>query len=361
MRKIYPLLLLFSIVCVPVCAADESSGGITTSAISDSSITEPKLKIVNPAVDEYCLTYEATIGDFEWQICSPVNYAASSSPAGPATSALSVTGLTANKCLRTNGSGLLVVASGDCSAGDTTIVNYAASASPAGPATSALSVTGFTATKCARFNGSGVLVAATADCPDGDTGGGGGGGGIGGNLGSVDGVIPVSDGTGGVTLKTSGGGGSNGNGIKFINGVLDIPSGFIVRANSDNVSTPIFQLSYSQGMVIADDFGYCYSNVTDDASGSAVLCIINNHGYGGVGRFIFTNDGYNGAVPTGSADFLDTTALYTGLRPVASSPFTCNSGNEGKEYVDTSHAKCYCDGVSFQVMNPLTSGVGSCS
>jgi len=38
------------------------------------------------------------------------------------------------------------------------------------------SVTGGTASKCARFNGSGVLVAATGDCASGDTTGGGGGG-----------------------------------------------------------------------------------------------------------------------------------------------------------------------------------------
>lgn len=47
---------------------------------------------------------------------------------------------------------------------------YAGSASAAGPASSALSVTGFTALRCARFDGGGVLVVASDDCLAGDTG-----------------------------------------------------------------------------------------------------------------------------------------------------------------------------------------------
>lgn len=45
------------------------TGTIGTSAIANDSITEPKLKAVNSPTDEYCLTYESTVGDFEWQAC----------------------------------------------------------------------------------------------------------------------------------------------------------------------------------------------------------------------------------------------------------------------------------------------------
>lgn len=55
-------------------------------------------------------------------------------------------------------------------------------------------VTGGTATRCARFDGSGNLVPATGDCPDGDTGGGGG---------LSNAYASVTDGT--VTATASGG------------------------------------------------------------------------------------------------------------------------------------------------------------
>lgn len=45
-------------------------GTVGSSSIANDSITEPKLKATNAPTDEYCLTYEITIGDFEWQPCS---------------------------------------------------------------------------------------------------------------------------------------------------------------------------------------------------------------------------------------------------------------------------------------------------
>lgn len=38
-------------------------------SVGDNDITEPKLKAVDSPVDEECLTYESTVGDFEWQDC----------------------------------------------------------------------------------------------------------------------------------------------------------------------------------------------------------------------------------------------------------------------------------------------------
>ena len=49
------------------------------------------------------------------------------------------------------------------------------------------------------------------------------------------------------------------------------------------------------------------------------------------------------------------------LRSLASPPRTCDGTAEGDFYRDTSHALCYCDGAAWQVLNPLTAGVGTCS
>lgn len=46
-----------------------ASAGSNTTAIGNDKITEAMLKAVDSAVDEECLTYETTTGDFEWQSC----------------------------------------------------------------------------------------------------------------------------------------------------------------------------------------------------------------------------------------------------------------------------------------------------
>lgn len=45
------------------------SSNTVTADINDDSILEADLKAVDAAVDEECLTYESTTGDFEWQTC----------------------------------------------------------------------------------------------------------------------------------------------------------------------------------------------------------------------------------------------------------------------------------------------------
>ena len=45
------------------------SSNTVTADINDNSILEADLKAVDTAVDEECLTYESTTGDFEWQTC----------------------------------------------------------------------------------------------------------------------------------------------------------------------------------------------------------------------------------------------------------------------------------------------------
>ena len=42
---------------------------VTEGSLANDTIMEADLKSVNAATDEYCLTYEATTGDFEWQTC----------------------------------------------------------------------------------------------------------------------------------------------------------------------------------------------------------------------------------------------------------------------------------------------------
>lgn len=50
---------------------------------------------------------------------------------------------------------------------------------------------------------------------------------------------------------------------------------------------------------------------------------------------------------------------YGALRivPLASPPYTCDGTTEGAEYSDTSHAKCWCDGTTWQKL----SGAGTCA
>lgn len=50
------------------------------------------------------------------------------------------------------------------------------------------------------------------------------------------------------------------------------------------------------------------------------------------------------------------------LTPQASPPVTCGDANTlGYAYADTSLALCFCDGTAWQVLNPSTAGVGTCS
>ena len=48
---------------------DVSSTGLSTTVIGNDKILEVMLKAVDAASDEECLTYESTVGDFEWQTC----------------------------------------------------------------------------------------------------------------------------------------------------------------------------------------------------------------------------------------------------------------------------------------------------
>lgn len=56
-------------------AIDTKEDTVTEGSLANDTITEAELKAVDSPADEECLTYESTVGDFEWQSC-----AASSAP-----------------------------------------------------------------------------------------------------------------------------------------------------------------------------------------------------------------------------------------------------------------------------------------
>lgn len=64
-----------------------------------------------------------------------------------------------------------------------------------------------------------------------------------------------------------------------------------------------------------------------------------------------------GVVGIGGASVSAGGALH--LNPLASPPRTCDATAEGDIYSDTSHALCYCDGTSWNVLTG--SGAGSCA
>ncbi len=59
-----------------------SGTGSFATTIGADKILESHLKSVNAATDEYCLTYEFTTGDFEWQVCGASTWNGLSNPTG---------------------------------------------------------------------------------------------------------------------------------------------------------------------------------------------------------------------------------------------------------------------------------------
>lgn len=115
---------------------------------------------------------------------------------------ITCTGLT---CTGTSGTDTLALVVSEVALGSGTSGGYAGSSTEGGAATSALAVTGFTASRCARFDGSGNLAAASGDCASGDTGGGGSTLAFG-TIDTPSGTDPVADAAPDTLALTCGGG-----------------------------------------------------------------------------------------------------------------------------------------------------------
>lgn len=77
---------------VCLCSSGSFVAIIAASVPAADSILESMLKAVDAAADEECLTYESTVGDFEWQTCGSAGIGGS-------------TGATDNAILRADGTG----------------------------------------------------------------------------------------------------------------------------------------------------------------------------------------------------------------------------------------------------------------
>jgi len=63
-------ILLLSLFLSSAHAAETTIYGGSGTGLTADGVEESHLKAVDTAADEECLTYEATVGDFEWQSCS---------------------------------------------------------------------------------------------------------------------------------------------------------------------------------------------------------------------------------------------------------------------------------------------------
>lgn len=254
--------------------------------------------------------------------------------------------------------------------------NYAGSASEGGAADSALAVSGFTGSRCARFDGSGNLVAASADCSAGDTTGalpdGSGSELQFRSTGSALGAVTSSSVSGAdVTLgglltlpaahfltvasavnyveispQVTGGGSANGPTIKATGSDASVDLNFDVKGTGPRYQWKIngttkmdytdigsgqFALRNSSGPIQVNAGQYV------GQSGNNVL-------FGSGGNW--TEIRANGTVQlrvTSTAGVFSTSVQWT---PIASPPYACVSAAEGSVYYDsTDHDFCRCKGA----------------
>ncbi len=91
------LTLLLTLIALPAFGQSTLGGGtVGIPGLTTNSVRERHLKAVDAPADEECLTYEGTVGDFEWQSCiagavTDVTGTAPIASSGGATPAISIT------------------------------------------------------------------------------------------------------------------------------------------------------------------------------------------------------------------------------------------------------------------------------
>lgn len=212
-----------------------------------------------------------------------------------------------------------------------------------------------TASKCARYDGSGNLVAASGDCASGDTIGGTGD--VIGPASSTANAIPAFDGTTGKLLQNS-------VAILSLTGELTALTKLVI----DTITLDGGTIQTSGGMSITTT-GDSFMEFNIPGNQTMYFKTVNTNrwtvdssgNFNGVSSGQKLVIGGDTAISRQSADLLyfeDAIRVPPAVSPIV----TCGAANsEGVIYTDTSRALCYCDGVAWQVLNPLTVGVGTCS
>lgn len=194
-------------------------------------------------------------------------------------------------------------------------------------------------------------------------GSGAGAGTIGGSTGSADDVVLCSDGTGGATVQAC-------NTLSVLEGQLTVnvdnaTDGGELLVQRKDITSSALRLQARQSGTSLATVGSVSGRLQLQAAAGNDWVYLNSSGME-LRTAALNKTVWLGALQTGVLNVQGSADGSTGggVRwvPRASPPVTCgDSDTLGVEYVDTSLARCFCDGTSWQVLNPLTIGVGACS
>lgn len=177
--------------------------------------------------------------------------------------------------------------------------------------------------------------------------------------GAVSGVTGITGGSSGTsTLPLDGDSGVAGTAIVGSAGSITVPTG-----STGGVIFGTTLLRDNSGALVVTDAAVSVYRSLTALNMIATGDVIASGGVqaGSSGHFRFFTDT---ALVRDAAGIIALTNGSTGsgtlhFRPAASPPRTCDATAEGDLYSDTSHALCYCDGTSWNVLTG--SGAGACS